>query len=72
MGMSIDEAKRRLLEVKACLHSLTEENQKDHEAFDMAISALKREQQFLDAGEKNERVEFYIRGRKFMVKEMAQ
>ena len=42
------------------------------EACDMAIVALKREQQFLDAGYKNGRVEFMIGGRKFMVKEMAQ
>ncbi len=42
------------------------------EAFDLAIEALKREQQFLDAGYENERVEFYIGGRKFMVKELAQ
>ena len=38
----------------------------------MAIEALKREQQFLDAGYKNGKVEFYIGGRKFMVKELAQ
>lgn len=42
------------------------------EAVDMAINALHREQQFLDAGYKNGRVEFYIGGRKFMVKELAQ
>ena len=42
------------------------------DALDMAIKALEREQQFLDAGYKNGRVEFYIGGRKFMVKEMAQ
>ena len=44
----------------------------DEEAINIAIKALKREQQFLDAGYKNERVEFYIGGRKFMVKELAQ
>jgi len=38
----------------------------------VAIKALEREQQFLDAGYKNGRVEFMIGGRKFMVKEMAQ
>ena len=38
----------------------------------MAINALEREQQFLDAGYKNGRVEFMIGGRKFMVKELAQ
>lgn len=42
------------------------------DCIDYAISALNREQQFLDAGYKNERVEFSIRGRKFMVKEIAQ
>lgn len=42
------------------------------EALNMAINALEREQQFLDAGYKNGRVEFMIGGRKFMVKEMAQ
>lgn len=41
-------------------------------ALDMAIIALHREQQFLDAGYKNSRVEFNIGGRKFMVKELAQ
>ena len=39
---------------------------------EMAITALEREQKFLDAGYKNGRVEFMIGGRKFMVKEMAQ
>lgn len=43
-----------------------------YEAKQMAINALEREQQFLDAGYKNGRVEFMIGGRKFMVKEMAQ
>lgn len=42
------------------------------EALNMAINALHREQQFLEAGYKNGRVEFNIGGRKFMVKEMAQ
>lgn len=42
------------------------------ETLNMAIKALEREQQFLDAGYKNNRVEFMIGGRKFMVKEMAQ
>lgn len=42
------------------------------QAMQMAINALKREQQFLDAGYKNARVEFNIGGRSFMVKEMAQ
>ena len=53
--------------VSACLF-----NTEWGEALDMAIKALEREQQFLDAGYKNGRVEFYIGGRKFMVKEMAQ
>lgn len=42
------------------------------EAFDLSLALLKRELRFLDAGYKNQRVEFYIGGRKFMVKEMAQ
>lgn len=42
------------------------------DAIRMAIEALKREQQFMDAGYKNRKVEFYIGGRKFMVKELAQ
>lgn len=46
--------------------------QENYEALNMAINALEREQQFLDAGYKNGRVEFMIGGRKFMVKEMAQ
>ena len=43
-----------------------------NEALDMATAALYREQQFLDAGYKNGQVEFYIGGRKFMVRELAQ
>jgi len=42
------------------------------EAFNLSLALLKRELQFLDAGYKNQKVEFYIGGRKFMVKEMAQ
>ena len=42
------------------------------EVFDMAINALNREQQFLDAGYKNTSVEFYIGGRKFSVREIPQ
>ena len=42
------------------------------EAIQLAINALKREQQLLDAGHKNGKVEFYIGGRKFMAKELAQ
>lgn len=38
----------------------------------IAVQLLERELQFLDAGYKNQSVEFYIGGRKFMVKEMAQ
>ena len=41
-------------------------------AINMAINALHREQQFLDAGYKNGRVEFNIGGRRFMVKELPQ
>ena len=44
----------------------------EYEAYQRAINAVEREQQFLDAGYKNGRVEFMIGGRKFMVKEMAQ
>lgn len=42
------------------------------EAFNLSLALLKRELQILDAGYKNQSVEFYIGGRKFMVKEMAQ
>lgn len=42
------------------------------ESFNISLALLKRELQFLDAGYKNQSVEFYIGGRKFMVKEMAQ
>lgn len=41
-------------------------------ALDMAIKALEQELHFLEAGYKNETVEFYIGGRKFSVKEVAQ
>ena len=41
-------------------------------AVNMAIKALEQELQFLDAGYKNEAVEFHIGGRKFSVKELAQ
>ena len=49
-----------------------EDMQPYEEAVDMAINALHREQQFLDAGYKNGRVEFNIGGRRFMVKELPQ
>ena len=49
-----------------------EDTQSYEEAVNMAVNALHREQQFLDAGYKNGRVEFMIGGRRFMVKEMAQ
>ena len=39
---------------------------------DMAIEALKREQLFLEAGYKGKEVEFYIGGRRFAVRELAQ
>lgn len=44
----------------------------DNEALNRAIEALDRELQFLNAGYKNEEVEFYIGGRKFSVRELAQ
>ena len=49
-----------------------EDMQPYEEVVDMAINALHREQQFLDAGYKNGRVEFNIGGRRFMVKELPQ
>jgi len=42
------------------------------EAYDMAIEALKREQQLLDAGYQNTTIDFYIGGRLFRAKEIAQ
>ena len=42
------------------------------DAVALAVEALHRELQFLDAGYKNEAVEFHIGGRKFSVKELAQ
>lgn len=42
------------------------------EAADMAIEALKREQQLLEAGYQNATVDFYIGGRLFRAKEIAQ
>ena len=47
-------------------------NQDSVEALRKAIVALEREQKFLEAGYKNEEVEFYIGGRKFVVREVAQ
>ena len=49
-----------------------EDMQPYEEAVNMAINALHRELQFLEAGYKNGRVEFNIGGRRFMVKELAQ
>ena len=42
------------------------------EALRVAIEALKREQQLLDAGYQNATVDFYIGGRLFRAKEIAQ
>ena len=42
------------------------------DAVKLSIEVLERVQQFLEAGYKNETVEFYIGGRKFSVKELAQ
>lgn len=70
--MTREEAKMILEEVKIMDDSMYQYNTKYLEALDMAINALHREQQFLEAGYKNGRVEFNIGGRKFMVKEMAQ
>ena len=42
------------------------------EALEMAIKALKREQQLLNAGYRNATVDFYIDGRLFRAKEIAQ
>ena len=44
----------------------------DIKAYNMAIAALERERKFLEVGYKNEEVEFYIGGRKFAVREVAQ
>lgn len=44
----------------------------DIKAYDMAIAALERERKFLEAGYKNEEVKFYVGGRKFVVREIAQ
>ena len=44
----------------------------DKEALQLAIEALKREQQLLDAGYKNTTIDFYIGGRLFRAKEIAQ
>ena len=42
------------------------------DAVELAVDALHQLLKFLDAGYKNETVEFYIGGRKFSVKELAQ
>ena len=44
----------------------------DGEALEMAVKALKREQQLLDAVYQNKTVDFYIGGRLFRAKELAQ
>lgn len=41
-------------------------------SLELAIEALEREQQLLDAGYQNATVDFYIGGRLFRVKEIAQ
>lgn len=86
MGMTIDEAIKELEWLKMVEQNTLETDilelgidsawsihwKNMLEALDMAISAVKREQQFLDAGYKNGSVEFYIGGRKFVVRELAQ
>ena len=42
------------------------------DAYKKAFEALELERKFLEAGYKNEEVEFYIGGRKFIVREVAQ
>ena len=42
------------------------------EALDMAINALKIFEQAKEAGFRGEEVEFYIGGRKFAIRELAQ
>ena len=61
-----------LEEVKTIDDSIYQYNPVYVKALNMAIAALKREQQFLDSGYENGKVEFMIGGRKFMVKEIAQ
>ena len=69
---AISELRGILTEATEFENSVCYVTEKDAEPLEMAIRALEREQQFLDAGYKNGRVEFYIGGRKFMVKELAQ
>lgn len=45
---------------------------KHRQAICLAIKALKREQQLLDAGYQNATVDFYMDGRLFRAKEIAQ
>lgn len=45
---------------------------RDVKALEMAIKALERERQLLDAGYQNATVDFYIDGRLFRAKEIAQ
>jgi hypothetical protein len=44
----------------------------DNEALDMAINALEIFEQAKEAGFRGEEVEFYIGGRKFAIRELAQ
>ena len=45
---------------------------RDVKALEMAIKALEREQRLLDAGYQNATVDFYVDGRLFRAKEIAQ
>ena len=44
----------------------------DKEALQLAVEALKREQQLLEAGYQNATVDFHIGGRLFRAREIAQ
>lgn len=70
--MTREDAANILDEVKVLDDSMYQYNPAYLQALDMAIAALERERKFLEAGYRNEEVEFYVGGRKFVVREVAQ
>lgn len=70
--MTRKEAISELIEMCNYINCNIEIRSKQYNALNMAIEALKREQQLLDAGYQNVTVNFYIGGRLFRAKEIAQ
>ena len=70
--MTTNEAIIILEEVSLIDDSLYQYNEKYLEALKMAINALEIFKQAREAGFRGEEVEFYIGGRKFAIRELAQ